>query len=421
MTTFKRRLALGLALWWSLIPSVLAADPMPLKDLQQALEVAQPQIQFTRTPPTATAFIPEQAVLQGYTLGVGDVLEVHLFNPRVNLLYSLTVGPEGQIVIPRLGAFTVAGKTTAEVQQLIVNRAPARDPVEISVTLQRVRPIQVMVTGFVESPGFVQVPWGTRLLDVVRRAGGVRQSGSLRQLHLRQGGREQTLDLYRFHYQGDLQANPVLKGGEQIHIPALGPHVALIGQLQQPGIYEVRPGDSLSQLLSLAGGLKPAADPQGAVYWPQGLSQGRPEVLPLTPDYALSAGDVLYYPLRRLPSEEKLIHIYGQVRDPGVLAYRPALTLAEALRGVGGPLQTADLGAIKISRLKGDNREVVQANLQAYLFEGQSDTSLMLEPGDVILVPETFFVIRNVTELTTLLLSLLGIVSVVINLSRGGA
>jgi protein involved in polysaccharide export with SLBB domain len=396
-----------------------------IDEMQKALELAQPQVQFTRSAPLpAPVFIPEQGVLKDYRLGVGDGLEVYLWNPRIQLQYSLNVGPDGKIMIPKLGAIKVHGLSLKALEENLSSllRQQYRDEVRVSVVLSRVRPVQVLVTGYIQNPGFYQVPWGSRLIEVLRRAGGVQDQGSVRRVQISQDSQKTQVDLYRFHYQGDLQANPLLTGEEQIFVPTLGSKVALTGQFRSPGLYEFLPGEDLNNLLKLTGGAKPSGDPEGLLLWQNGLNgSNRPlETRSLNQNYVLQNGDILHLPLRKLPTEEKNLTVYGQVLTPGVQAYRRGITVQDLLRQAGGPLPSADLGGVRISRLQseGELRTLKELNLQEWLNGKNRDGETQLEPGDILYIPETFFSVRNIMELTTLVVGALGIVSVVLNLSR---
>lgn len=428
MTLSKRaQTAWVLALIWTqLWQPVWAQSAQSLIDeLQKSLELVQPQVQFTRSAPLpAPVFIPERGIVKDYPLGVGDGLEIYFWNARIQLQYSLNVGPDGKIMIPKLGALKVVGVQLQELELQLSSllRQQYRDEVRVSVVLSRVRPVQVLLTGHIQNPGFYQIPWGTRLIEVLRRAGGVQDQGSVRRIQIQSGSQNAQVDLYRFHYQGELKHNPGLKGEEQIFVPALGSKVALTGQFRSPGLYEFLPGEGLDSLLKLTGGAKPTGDPEGLLLWRNGLNGAQLplETLSLNQTYQLQNGDILHLPLRKLPAEEKNLTVYGQVQQPGVQAFRRGITVQDLLRQAGGPLPSADLGAVRISRAQpgSELRTVKELNLQDWLQGRNQDGEIRLEPGDILYVPETFFSVRNIMELTTLVVGALGIVSVVLNLSR---
>jgi protein involved in polysaccharide export with SLBB domain len=424
MTIFKR--IAGLSLTWLLLmqPAHAQSAQQLLEEMQKALELAQPQLQFTRTPPLpAPVFIPENGVLKNYLLGVGDGIEIHLWNSRIQLQYNLSVSPDGKIMIPKLGIISVMGLETKELESQLTGllKQHYSDPIKVRVMLSRVRPVQVLVTGYIQNPGFYQVPWGTRLLEVLRRAGGVQDQGSVRRIQIHTVKQDQEADLYRFQYAGKLADNPAFFGEETIHIPKIASKVALTGQFRQPGLYEFLPGEHFSQIMNLTGGTKPTGDPDGLLLWENGLNGSQKELktLTLNQDYKLEDGDILHLPIRKLPVEEKNLTIYGQVQQPGIQAYRRGMTVQDCLRQAGGPLASADLASVRISRVQANNtRAITELNLQDWMQGKNKHGDEALFPGDIVYIPETFFSVKNVMELTTLVVGALGIVSVVINLSR---
>lgn len=423
--TLSKFLSLFLSLSLGLMPPALAQSALQLsEEMQKALELTQPQIQFTRTAPSLMPISAlDESLREQYRLGPGDSLEINLWNAHLQLQYTLTVSPQGELFIPRLGRFQVQGLKLQNFESQLVARIRAQfqDPVQVAVMLSKLRMVQVLVTGYVFTPGYYQVPWGSRLLEVLRRAGGVQDMGSVRRVQLIRQGSRQVVDLYQFHHQGLLAANPPVLGGEQIHVPRIQARVALTGQFQQPGQFELLPGETLVDLLAWAGGAKPAGDPDALLYWPGGLnSRGHPlETHALHHPLKLQDGDILYLPLRKLPVEAQHLTLYGQFQQPGVHRFRRGMTVQDALKLGGGPLPSADLSQLRISRLGPQGRTQLTLDLQAWLQGQNQQGDMELEPGDILYLPESFFNVRNVMELTTLVVGALGIVSVVLNLSRG--
>ena len=387
--------------------------------LQQDLERAQAQLGFTRLPPNDSSAVQPDS---SYVLGPGDQCTVLIWNDKINLSYELVVNPQGQVLVPRLGVFEVEGFTLMALEQMLLQRSERvqRDRVQVRTFLRQVRRVTVLITGYVQSPGYYQLSWGTPLLDALRRAGGVRDNGSVRQVRVqRQQTAPENLDLFRFHYQGDPAANPLLKGGEHIHVPPLNQRVAVLGEVHQAGLYEILPGERVSDLLTWAGGARAAADPEGLMLWPEGLQkEGSFQLQPISVETALGNGDILYLQSRKLQGLERSIFVHGQVRQPGPMTWRSGLSLLDLMQQAGGELPSADLGNVLISRVDQGRRQQIQVDLKAYLSGQNPEGNPQLRPDDVVWVPETFWNIRNVTELTTLVLSTLGIVSVVVNLSQ---
>ena len=121
------------------------------------------------------------------------------------------------------------------------------------VSLGSVRAITVFVGGEVDRPGQYNL---TSMADVgaaLALAGGVRRSGSLRNVRIVRAGGGVTVDLYGLIGIG---APPAvrLQDGDRIIVPVIGDTVAVAGAVARPGIYEVRRGTSVGAVLDYAGG-----------------------------------------------------------------------------------------------------------------------------------------------------------------------
>ena len=124
---------------------------------------------------------------------------------------------------------------------------------EVFVSLGSVHAITVFVGGEVDRPGQFNL---TSLSDVgsaLALAGGVRRSGSLRNVRIVRAGGGVTVDLYGLVGIG---APPAvrLRDGDRIIVPVIGDTVAVAGAVARPGIYEVRRGTSVGAVLDYAGG-----------------------------------------------------------------------------------------------------------------------------------------------------------------------
>ena len=71
-----------------------------------------------------------------------------------------------------------------------------------------------------------------------------------------------TLDLYDLLLNGDTSNDARLLPGDVIFIPPVGKTVSITGEVRRPAIYELA-GEAARQLIALAGGLTPRADPDG--------------------------------------------------------------------------------------------------------------------------------------------------------------
>ena len=147
--------------------------------------------------------------------GIGDVVSVTIFEAAAGGLFIPTeagvrpgnfvtlpnqpVDTKGYISVPYAGLVPTAGKTPAEVQQEIVKRIRNRaiEPqVVVALVTQNTSLITVvgeMNTAFTPSGRIPAQPAGEHLLDVITRAGGIRDFGQDLWLTLERNGRRATV------------------------------------------------------------------------------------------------------------------------------------------------------------------------------------------------------------------------------------
>jgi protein involved in polysaccharide export with SLBB domain len=80
------------------------------------------------------------------------------------------------------------------------------------------------------------------------------------------------------------------------------------------------------------------------------------------------------------------VSVLGAVKSPGVYELKEQSTLAELLATAGGPSNVADLRRVTITRADGEKQQVVDLSRAART--GELTENVVLEPGDLIIVPE---------------------------------
>jgi len=173
--------------------------------------------------------------------------------------------------------------------------------------------------------------------------------------------------------------------------------VSVIGAVGKPGVYQMLGPRTLLQVLSEAGGLEKEAGSQLFVI--RALAGGATDAIPVRisdllmnrgPELnlSISPGDVISVPIDR----PVYVYVDGAVKTPGrleELASRP-ISLLQAIAKAGGLTERANLKAIQILRRGSDG---TQADLRVSLkrIRQGKDRDPVLEDGDVVVVPETFF------------------------------
>ena len=85
----------------------------------------------------------------------------------------------------------------------------------------------------------------------------------------------------------------------------------------------------------------------------------------------------------------KRVIVYGQVQRPGTFPYSNPMTISQAISLAGGFTTMALRENVRISRLAGDQQQVIEVDLRR-ISEGKAPNQF-LSPGDEVYVPERLF------------------------------
>lgn len=85
------------------------------------------------------------------------------------------------------------------------------------------------------------------------------------------------------------------------------------------------------------------------------------------------------------------VKVIGQVVKPQSLPYRDGMTVLDALLTVGGLGPYAAGNRAKVVRTDGGKQTQINVNLEKIIDKGDMTQNIKLQPGDVIVVPETHF------------------------------
>ncbi len=83
------------------------------------------------------------------------------------------------------------------------------------------------------------------------------------------------------------------------------------------------------------------------------------------------------------------VHIWGQVKNPGLHSVPSNTDLMELLSLAGGPSDYANLSRIKLIRRQEGMEQIFLIDLGEYLNEGDPDCLMILKPGDAVIVPKS--------------------------------
>ncbi|MGK7887264.1 MAG: SLBB domain-containing protein [Crocosphaera sp.] len=391
-----------------------------------------------------------------YTLRPGDRLKLDVLDvPEYSSEYQ--VGIDGTLNLPVIGIVDVQGLSIEQLDELITNLY-GRYVVEPEITVNMIayRPFTIAIAGEVVKPGsytlgtsnnpnsLLQLPTVT---DIIKLAGGITRSASVRQVKLRRSirGKQQLfhLNLWELFTSGDLTQNLLLQDGDSIIIPStdrIKPEevrqlassslavdvsrpirVTVVGQIRRPGTHLLGQQaaiinrtialPTLTQALEEAGGITPLADVRQVTLRRQTrsgqehilevnlwklLQQGDPQS-----DLILQDGDTISVAQATVtdPSEtptirrasfapEKIsVTIAGEVQNPGTIEILPETPLNQALLSTGGfDNRRANTVSVDLIRLN-NNGSVSKQTIELNFAEGiNPESNPTLSDGDAIIV-----------------------------------
>ena len=205
--------------------------------------------------PSTFAPVDNIPVSPDYVVGPGDELRIQLYGQNARQA-DLTVDRNGNIAFPEVGTIHVAGLRYAQLPAFLnAQFGRVYRNFQLNVNLGQLRSIQVFVVGEARRPGSYTVSSLSTLLNALFASGGPLPQGSLRDIQLQRGGQTVVhFDLYDLLLHGDKSKDVALAPGDVLFIPPVGAQVALSGSVDNPAIYEILPGTTVTQAIALAGG-----------------------------------------------------------------------------------------------------------------------------------------------------------------------
>jgi protein involved in polysaccharide export with SLBB domain len=249
-----------------------------------------------------------------------------------------------------------------------------------------VEPLTVRVTllGAVQKPGTYEIPIGSRVMDLLSRAGGLLPTANMSNVSLNRKGEVLTLNLGKL-WEGEMEQNPELQDGDLVLVPA-SQRIWVTGAVQRPGSFDYQPNMTVLDAISIAGGPRSleesdlsavkivSGDTARTVNLEAAFRTGALSVEPIRP------GDIIIVP------ERAKAYIFGAVARPGAIGVRTGDTVLTLISNAGGPLPDAKLDEVVLVRIVKDKPVVTKLNLTQAIQKGDLSQSPPVQPGDVLYI-----------------------------------
>lgn len=337
--------------------------------------------------------IDDLPVPNDYIMAAGDQINIQLYG-KISQEYQFTINREGNINFPEFGPVAVSGQTFSEmrkqIQAMVEQRAIG---IEAIVTMGEMRSMQVYVVGEAIQPGAYNVNGLTTITQALVASGGVKETGSLRNIQLKRKGKVvTTLDLYDLLIKGDSSADIRLLSGDTLFIPTIHSQISISGEVFRPAIYELKNKATINDIIELAGGEKPSAylsqvnveriTENGIELFNLDLTKRREK------QFVLQRGDTVR--LVSSPANMKgVIALRGELVRQGALHFQEGMKVSDVIKSIESDLKpTADLNYALVVRETefGNDISVHQFNLGNAIRFPKSKDNLALQEKDQLFV-----------------------------------
>lgn len=195
-----------------------------------------------------------------YRVGSGDVLKISVYD-NDDLETVTRINSDGSIQFPLIGQVDLSGLTvalaTARIEAMLADGYLINP--QVSVFIEEYRSKKVVIMGQVKKPGVFELSTPTSLLEMISKAGGLREEAGSKLTVSRtlsgEGGATQKvidIDLQRLLETGDSALNLMVMDQDNIFITKAG-LVYIVGEVKKPGSYKYEDGATVLKIVSMAG------------------------------------------------------------------------------------------------------------------------------------------------------------------------
>ncbi|WP_235075936.1 SLBB domain-containing protein [Marinomonas profundimaris] len=379
-------------------PAIVPVAPSPVINVEQAIEKSDDEVAMFGYDVLSGSnmgftVVDDFPVPLDYQMGPGDIINVQMFGKSTQDV-SLKIDRDGTINLPDLGPISVAGQTFEQLRTQVIKVIKQKViGVDVSVSMGAMRTMQVYIVGEVTQPGAYNVNALTTITQALVASGGVKQSGSLRNIQLKRKGKVVSdFDLYDLLLNGDTAKDIRLSSGDTLFIPTRQNSVTIQGQVTRPAMYELKGRVTMTGLLNMAGGASAQAY-LSKVNVRRANSDGVQQLTldlstPSDRQFIVADGDEIR--LDKVSNSLKnAIAVRGEVARQGALSFKEGMKVSDAIGSIeDGLKQSADLNYALLVRQINQKQdiEVYQFSLLTALTSHTSPDNLLLQEKDQIFV-----------------------------------
>ena len=272
-----------------------------------------------------------------YIVDVGDEFLLQLIGLDSAEL-ELIVERDGSLLIPDYGKVYVAGTslkdTIDSTKAFFQNKSVGIEPI---LSLASLRDIQILMIGGIEQPGMYTLSGGASVLHALNVAGGINNKGSFRKIDLiRNNQIIASLDLYDMIVFGKNIFSQTLRSGDTVKVHASSFLVPVSGGIANEGLYELKKGETLRNLIEFAGGVGPSFISSEPIYIRRFDAKGEKFIPVRESQYDITdlyARDAVVLPFfAEDVMQVQSVKVSGMVERPGTYAINDGATISSVLK-----------------------------------------------------------------------------------------
>ena len=334
------------------------------------------------------------ATPKSYQLGPGDEILIDIWGAAENT-YQKQVDRKGTILIENVGPVYVSGLEMEKAKTKIVSYlkkiysgigadATSYSKVYADVSLAGVRTVQVNIIGEVKVPGTYSLSALSSVLNGLYAAGGPTENGTFRTVKLiREGKPFKEFDIYKYLIEGSQVGNELLRDQDVIIVQPYSNKVEVTGLVKRPGIYEIKNGETIKDLVDYFSGFVAGAYKDRLVVDRLNGSEKEVHEIDLSKqlDFILQDGDSINVG-EVTDRYSNRVSINGAVYREGNYELSEGLTLLELIQKADGVKEDVFLDRGLIYRTIDDvKEEVVSFSVDEIL---QETSSVVLKREDSV-------------------------------------
>ena len=345
----------------------------------------------------------------GYTLGPGDEVIIEIWGDT-QLRSSNIIDLYGKIYVDKIGQVQLAELNLKEIEDKLLNKFQHvysslkgdQPSAHFDVSMGKLKSINVTILGESSSIGIHAIhPFSTITIGLLQ-VGGIKQSGSLRDIQLIRNGEIHTrLDVYQYLLKGNKFDDIRLLDGDVLFIPIRSSSVSIKGEVVREAIYEMMPEETLDDLIHYVGGLTVRAQKNIHINRLKTME----EISEFSPvnenffinylnskNFILQNGDAIeVFSINENVNE---VYLYGQVKKPGKYKFNTTqdMFLLDILKLAGGfndstYLKTIFLEKGEIIRNHPNSKypEILNFDINK-LISGDMRENLQLQNWDIVVI-----------------------------------